>query len=173
MSRSARPPQTLNNKVQETSDSVSVSAKTLILLTSLTSLQIGIPMDRPSLTFPVFVTDGIGDMSMAEPIFQHLSQSAGRDVSLLAADHGPRSQPAQIFIPLPASRQGEVGVKAVSVGATVRVLRPGGDLSLGTVIRIQLLPRKNDLGTPMPGLEVELAGGERKFVPYTNIDLLH
>ena len=125
------------------------------------------------LAFPVIATDGIGDMPMAEPIFHHLSQSAGRDVSLLAADHGPRSQPVEIFIPLPAARQGEVRVNAVDVGSTVRVLRPGGDLSVGTVIRLQPLPHKNSLGTPLPGADVELNGGERKFVPYTNLELLH
>jgi hypothetical protein len=125
------------------------------------------------LTFPVIATDGIGNMPMAEPIFHYLDQSAGRDVSLLAADHGPRSQPAEIFIPLPAARQGEIRFKAVDVGSTVRILRPGGDFSVGTIIRLQPLPHKNSLGTPLPGADVELNGGERKFVPYTNLELLH
>ena len=125
------------------------------------------------LTFPVIATEGIGDMQMAQPIFHHLSQSEGRDVSLLAADHGPRSQPVEIIIPLPATRPGDVLPKAVDVGSMVRVLRPGGEPSIGTIVRLQHLPQKNTLGKPMPGADVEFNGGERKFVPYTNIELLH
>jgi hypothetical protein len=125
------------------------------------------------ITFPIVVTEGIGEMPMAEPIFHYLTQSQGRDVSLLAADHGPRSQPVEIFIPLPAKGQAEVSVKAVDVGSMVRILRPGGVPSIGTVVRLQLLPQKNNLGTPMPGADIELIGGEREFVPYTNLELLH
>jgi hypothetical protein len=124
------------------------------------------------LTYPVIATDGMGDMPMAEPVFHFLSQSKGREVTLLAADQGPRSQPAEIFLPLPAARQGETNVNGVGIGSKVRVLRPGSDLPVGIVIQIQSLPLKNSLGTPLPGADVELDGGERMFVPYTNLELL-
>ncbi len=124
------------------------------------------------LAYPVIVTDGIGDMPMAKPIFHFLSQSEGREVTLFAADHGPRSQPVEILLPLPAARLGEAKVNGVGVGSQVRVLRPGSDLPVGTVIQIQSQPRKNSLGTPLPGADVELNGGERLFVPYTNLELL-
>ena len=55
MSRSARPPQNLKNKVQKTNDSVGVSANTQHLQISLKSLQIGVPVDRPFRTFPVLL----------------------------------------------------------------------------------------------------------------------
>lgn len=125
------------------------------------------------LTYPVIVTECLGENPMAEPIFSFLSQSEEREVSLLAATYGRGAQPVEIFIPLPATIQGEAGVKTIAVGTKVRVLQPGGDKPVGTVVQLEPLPRKNSLGTPMPGALVKMSGGERSFVPYTNLELLH
>ncbi len=125
------------------------------------------------LSYPVFITDGIGTMPMNELFYDYLVGSEGREVSMLAADHGPQAQPAEIFLPLPATRKADRSTPTLSKGSTVRVLQPGGVSVLGLIGELHHRPHKNAFGSPMPGAEVELKGGERKFVPYTNLELLH
>jgi len=124
-------------------------------------------------SYPVFVTDGFGSLPMAEPIFHYLSKSEGREVSLLAADSGPRTQPAEIFVPLPSTTKVEGGLKTITEGSTVRVVQPGNNMAIGSVVKLYKLTRKNQLGTVIPGADVQLTGGETKFFPYTNLELLH
>jgi hypothetical protein len=125
------------------------------------------------LSFPIVVTEGIGTMSMAEPIYDYLSQSEGREASLLAADSGPRSQPAEIFIPLPATTKADERITTMTEGSTVRFVQPGKGTSIGKVVSLRRIPRNNGSGVPLPGADVQFSGGEISFIPYTNLELLH
>jgi hypothetical protein len=76
-----------------------------------------------SLSYPVFLTDGIGYQSMAEPIFQLLKQSEGREVSLFMRTPERRGSRPEIVIPLPATHVSE------QPGA------PGADVEVGQRVR--------------------------------------
>jgi hypothetical protein len=112
-------------------------------------------------------------MPMAEPIYHYLSKSEGREVSLLAADAGLKAQPAEIFIALPSSSKIEGGLRSISEGSTVRVVQPGDKIETGTVVKLYNLARKNELRMVIPGADIQLTGGEVKFFPYMNLELLH
>jgi hypothetical protein len=125
------------------------------------------------IVYPIFITDGIGTMPMNDLYYDYLVGSEGREVSLLAADKGPQAQKAEIFLPLPATRNADMRLPAIAKGSTVRVVQPGNGSVVGLVYDLHHRPQKNAFGSAMPGAEIELKNGERKFVPYTNLELLH
>lgn len=137
------------------------------------SLPAGLIPEVEKLAYPVFVTEGIGIIPMATPIFDLLRQSAGREVALLAASGGPRPQPAEIVIPLPTSGRVETSQEALTIGATVRVIDLQGQVNVGKVLRLHQQPLKHKLGYSLPGAEVVLANGDTMYVPYPNMEILH
>jgi hypothetical protein len=128
-----------------------------------------------NLSYPVFLTDGIGYQSMADPIFQLLQQSEDRELSLFKRIPGMRGSRPEIVIPLPNTQVPEQpktpGAK-VEVGQRVRVLRYEAGSPMGTVVALYSHPRLTAIGTRMSGADVELHNGEVVFVPYTNLDLI-
>lgn len=128
-----------------------------------------------SLSYPVVLTDGIGNQSMADPIFQLLRQSEDRETSLFRRVPGRRGSRPEIVIPLPTGavpEQSATAGAAVEVGQRVRVLRYKAGSPMGTIARLHSHPRLTEIGTRMPGADVELQNGEVVFVPYTNLDLI-
>jgi hypothetical protein len=125
------------------------------------------------LSFPILLTEGIGRRSMAEPIFELLQRSEGREVSLLAQSQAHRPQPAEIIIPVPASNplpQMELGDDALQVGSLVRVLGLGDETKIGRVSRLTIQPRRTPHGGLAAGADVVLVDGSAVFVPYANLD---
>ncbi len=128
-----------------------------------------------TLSYPVFLTDGIGYQSMADPIFQLLQQSEDRELSLFKRIPGMRGSRPEIVIPLPTTHvpeQQQSPQATVEVGQSVRVLRYEGGSPMGTVKALYSHPRLTAIGTRVPGADVELQNGEVVFVPYTNLDLI-
>ncbi|MCI0398646.1 MAG: hypothetical protein L0332_02235 [Chloroflexi bacterium] len=126
-------------------------------------------------SFPVIVTDAIGTQPMAEPVFQLLLQSEGREASLFATRTDQRRGRPEIIIPLPTAHsqdQPTSGGEPLAVGKKVRVLRAGSGPHIGKVVAVHTQPRHTPLGALLMGADVELANGEVVFVPYTNLDLL-
>lgn len=128
-----------------------------------------------SLSYPVFLTDGIGYQTMAEPIFQLLQQSEDRELTLFKRMPGIRGSRPEIVIPLPTahvSEQSSTPEASVEVGQRVRVLRYKTGSPMGTVVALHSHPRLTAIGTRMPGADVELQSGEVVFVPFTNLELI-
>jgi hypothetical protein len=128
-----------------------------------------------TLSYPVFLTDGIGYQSMADPIFQLLQQSEDRELSLFKRIPGMRGSRPEIVIPLPTahvSEQPSAPGASVEVGQRVRVLRYEAGSPMGIVVALYSHPRLTAIGTRVPGADVELQNGEVVFVPYTNLDLI-
>jgi hypothetical protein len=128
-----------------------------------------------SLSYPVFLTDGIGYQPMAEPIFQLLQQSENRELTLFKRVPGTRGSRPEIIIPLPmaqVSEQSSTPGATVEIGQRVRVLRYGTGSPMGTVVALYSHPRLTAIGTRAPGADVKLQNGEVVFVPYTNLDLI-
>lgn len=126
-------------------------------------------------SYPVAVTDGIGGLSMAEPIFELLRQSEGRQASILMADQEAHGQRTEIVIP-PAASGSRSRVQrpqgTLEVGSLVRVLRAGGSAKLGEVTRLYPEARKLSANTALPGASVRLKSGKQIYVPASNLDLI-
>jgi hypothetical protein len=127
-----------------------------------------------SFAFPVVVTDGIGDQSMTQPIFQLLQQAVGREVSLFgrAQDHGGNRP--EIIIPRPATPGVEPppSHKPLAVGQTVRLLRSPYNNQIGKVVRLYQRAKTTPIGTRAHGADVKLSDGHIVFVPYANLDAI-
>lgn len=126
------------------------------------------------LSYPVFLTEGIGYQTMADPIFRLLQQSEDRELSLFKRIPGMRGSRPEIIIPLPTSHVPEQTSPkaAVEVGQSVRVLRYEAGSPMGIVTALYSHPRQTAIGTHEPGADVALQNGEVVFVPYTNLDLI-
>lgn len=128
-----------------------------------------------SLSIPVVLTDGFGDVPMSAPLFRLLQDLEGREASLFARTPMPRPQPPAIMVPMPVESWSEVAAPSwqpLEVGAEVRLLRAGEWRHHGKVVRVHLAPRKTELGFWMPGADVQLSDGRQLFVPYTNLERL-
>jgi hypothetical protein len=131
-------------------------------------------MAAMGLSFPVVLTDGIGDRPMAEPIFRLLQQSEGREATLFSRDGGrPGSRP-EIVIPVPAPAEvdkGPAGQPLVS-GRQVRLLRAPYASQVGRVVALHDRPWPGPLGLRLAGADVQLADKQIVFVPYANLELI-
>lgn len=127
-----------------------------------------------TLSYPVFLTEGIGRQTMAGPIFQLLKQSEDRELSLFRRIPDMRGSRPEIIIPLPTSHvpEQQSPPATVEVGQSVRVLRYEGGSPMGIVTALYSHPRLTAIGTRVPGADVALQNGEVVFVPYTNLDLI-
>jgi hypothetical protein len=129
----------------------------------------------PEVSYPIAITDGVGGSSMAEPIFELLQQSEGRQASILAGRQGIGGQRTEIIIPLPASNAvGRVQRThgTPEVGSLVRVLRSGRSPVVGKVTRLYPEAKRLSGNVMMPGADVMSEGGKQFYVPYPNLDLI-
>lgn len=125
--------------------------------------------------FPIIVTDGIGKQVMAEPIFELLQQSEGRQASILSSCEKPRRQKSEIVIPLPTTHNMDQLKSAqitLAVGSQVRVWRTSDDAAMGRVARVYIQPRRTKVGALLPGADVEFSNGKVQFIPFRNLDLI-
>jgi hypothetical protein len=127
------------------------------------------------LGFPVFLSEGVGRRPMAEPIFELLQRSEGREVSLLASSSMHRPQRAEIIIPLPTTGQVqaiESDDLSLQTGSLVRVNGLKGGTAIGRVARTHSQPRRTAIGGLAAGADIVLSDGQALFVPYPNLDLI-
>lgn len=127
-----------------------------------------------TLPFPVIVTDGVGHRRMAEPIFDLLMESEGREVSLFGVREESRLQRPEIVIADSAAPKFDppVGDVPIAVGQTVRILRSPYSSQIGEVVKVFALAQQTAVGTKAHGANVKLRDGHVAFVPFTNLDIL-
>lgn len=123
---------------------------------------------------PLIVTDGVGRMGMAEPIFQLLQQADGRSASLFGKYKAIAGQRPEIILPQAAS----IGLDAATVkktiepGQMVRILGTEHAGKVGTVSHIYSRLQPLPTGLKVPGVDVALADGQVVFVPSANLDVI-
>jgi len=128
------------------------------------------------LPFPVVVTEGIGTVPMAEPIFHLLTTNDGREASISGRTRPrwPAVRP-EIVIPLPAETlppsQTEHGAP-LAVGTRVRVVQPPYLGAVGTVTALPTRARRTETGIEVHGAEVDLGQEAPVFVPLVNLEAL-
>jgi hypothetical protein len=123
--------------------------------------------------FPIFLTDGVGEQAMSEPVFQILQRADGKNASLLTSRNGAPGNRSEIIIPSTGTRSESANaLNALEVGDLVRVLRWNGGNMVGRVTKISVRPLFSSIGLHLPGAEIEFGSGERVFIPYNNLDLI-
>lgn len=127
-----------------------------------------------SVSFPVFITNGIGTQGMAQPIFDLLQKSEAREVALFMP---PRDQPgarSEIIIPLEVVSKDTLppADRPLAVDQIVRIVRPPYANQTGIVKQIFHKKQLTAIGTRVHGAEIRLADGTAVFVPITNLEAI-
>jgi len=126
--------------------------------------------------FPIIVTEGWGTIPMSPIIFDVLKSNDGREISLSGqVQAGWERVRPEVIVPLVAKEvppEDSVANLPLREGVTVRLLRQPYVGATGTVVAFPAVPRKLESGVTFRGAEVELAAGERVFVPFANLELI-
>jgi hypothetical protein len=125
----------------------------------------------------VIVTEGFGDIAMAERTFRLLHQHVGADAAVNGATQIRAGvMRPEIVIPLtsasaPATTQGAAG-GVLAAGASVRVIREPYFGRLGQVTSLPPEPRVLESESKARVVEVRLADGPTVIVPRANVELI-
>jgi hypothetical protein len=129
-----------------------------------------------SFPFPVIATEGVGQIPISSPIFEMLQANAGQEVSISAKTQLRWNviRP-EIIIPVstdetPVSEP--TGDVALKEGVRVRITRQPHLGAVGVVTAVPSKAQSLDFGARLRGAKVELAGGEKVFVPWANLELI-
>lgn len=127
-----------------------------------------------SVSFPVFITNGIGEQGMAQPIFNLLQKSEAREVALFTPPRDQSGARSEIIIPLEVvSKDRLLPVdRPLTVGQTVRINRPPNENQIGSVKQIFGRKQLTTIGTRVYGAEIKLADGTAVFVPIANLEAI-
>jgi hypothetical protein len=129
-----------------------------------------------ALSFPVVVTEGVGTIPMAEPLFRILTTNDGREAAIggeVRARWGVVRP--EVIIPLPASAQprGELELGAeLALGARVRILRAPYLGATGEVVGLPARARAIQTGGRVRGADVDIGQAAPVFVPVANLEIL-
>jgi hypothetical protein len=125
-------------------------------------------------SFPIILTDGIGNQGMATPIFQLLRESEKREATLFARPPDRSGRRPEIVIPLAASGATEPppSRQPLAIGQTVRVLRPPYASQVGKIVKLYTHLQPTPINTRSHGAKVKLTDGQVVFVPYANLDAI-
>lgn len=125
--------------------------------------------------FPILLTEGLGHITMAAPIFMLLRSNTGREVSISALTRNRWGvQRPEVLIPLPSDSKPEppaFGIPLV-VGVRVRVMRGPRQGKVGRVTALPELPQQIETGAKVHCAEVDLGGDDgRTLVPFANLEI--
>lgn len=128
-----------------------------------------------SLPFPVVITEGFGDLVMAEPIFRLLHRHQGREAVVVQRANSLGASFPEIFVSLPAEQDKIVETPLfapLAEGSRVHLLRPPYMGLTGQVASAPSMIR--DAGTSLSfwGVRIQLDDGRMVGVPITNLELL-
>lgn len=126
----------------------------------------------------VIITEGFGDIAMAERTFHLLSSLEGRAASVNGATQIRAGvlRP-EIVVPLPEAvadddTAARVGGGILEIGARVRVIRDPYFGELGVVSSLPAEPRLLESGSRARVLEVDCQSGRRVLVPRANVEIV-
>ena len=142
-----------------------------VILGSLPSSLVGF---LSSLSFPVMIMEGFGEVPMSRPLFSLLQQHAGREACMASGiPYGLRLLRPQVIIPFLRGEEAPRGEgPALKEGTLVRLVREPYLGKVGYVASLPLQKRRVEWGVEVEGVEVDLEEGKRVFVPLANLELL-
>jgi hypothetical protein len=125
--------------------------------------------------FPILLTEGLGHIAMAAPIFKLLKSNVGREASISALTRSRWGvQRPEILIPLPSDSKPEPPAFGIplALGVRVRVLRGPRQGKVGQVTALPELPQQIETGAKLHCAEVDLGGDDgRTLVPFANLEI--
>ncbi len=130
-----------------------------------------------ALAMPTLVTEGFGEHAMCAPIFDLLAARDGEEISLNTETRtrGGATRP-EAFIAAPVTSETPIVQPppplTAAIGAMVRLLASPLAGKIGKMVEVPTLPRSLESGAVAWGAEIELTGGERVFVPWSNLELI-
>jgi hypothetical protein len=126
--------------------------------------------------FPIILTEGLGRVPIAAPIFKLLKSNAGREVSISAVTRTRWGmQRPEILIPLPADTRSEPPAfgMPLALGGRVRVLRGSRRGKVGQVTALLERAQEIETGAKVLCAEIDLGGDEgRVLVPFANLEIM-
>lgn len=124
-----------------------------------------------AVSFPVLITDGIGQQRMAAPIFQLFLQAEKQEATLFG--QSDRTRRPEIIIPQSGTSTAPArGTEPLTVGQAVRILRAPHSNEVGEIVRLYERTRTTAVLSPTHGADVQLPDGNITFVPFANLDTL-
>lgn len=134
-----------------------------------------IPVAR-RLPYPVVVMEGFGKLPLCQPIFQLLTNNAGRDVALEARPSEPHAaQRPEVIIPLPSSREADLPDEVIPMapGLRVRALSGPQKGEVGVVREIMDKAFGYPSGILARSAIVDVEGSGPMALPLANLEVLH
>lgn len=127
-----------------------------------------------SLSFPVMITEGFGEVQISRPLFSLFQQHAGREATILSGlPYEARPLRPQVIIPFLRGEEAPSGEgPRFEEGTLVRLVREPYLGKVGYVAGLPPQKRRVEWGVQVEGVEVDLEEGERVFVPVANLELL-
>jgi hypothetical protein len=124
----------------------------------------------------IIITEGFGDIAMAERTFRLLGDHEGRD----AAVNGATQIRAGVMRPevlIPLADHGGVAERSsadgrLEIGMPVRIIRDPYFGLIGSVAALPPEPQTLESGSRARVLEVRFAGGEAVIIPRANVELI-
>ncbi len=133
-------------------------------------------LQEASFLFPVIATEGVGQIPISSPVFEMLQAHEGQEVSISAKTRRRWNvMRPEIVIPVSADKAPvpePTSDAALKEGVRVRIARQPHLGAVGVVTAVPAQARSLDSGARLRGAEVELAGGEKLFVPWANLELI-
>jgi hypothetical protein len=129
-----------------------------------------------SLSFPIMITEGFGNLPMSEKVFSLLHSNMGRE-AILTADTQMRwgAERPEVLIPLRSEEAvlpEQPTLEPLQVGQQVRVARAPYLGALGTVTDLPVVPQTVESGARLPVAAVALEDEETIVVPLANLELI-
>jgi hypothetical protein len=137
------------------------------------SIPAGLRSTVARLDLPLVLTEGVGRIPMAEPIFRMLRIYNGRPAVISGTPDDEKG--SEVIVPLRTEEEPPTLTalsRPLEVGARVRLTRPPYLGLLGEVASLPESPRETSIGTRVEGAMVELASGRQVFVPFVNMERL-
>lgn len=127
------------------------------------------------LRLPVIVTEGMGHIPMAEPVFELLRSCHSRPAVLCGSPDQSATAP-ELIVPIPGSTPVSINalavVRPIEMSARVRLTRAPYVGMVGQVVALPSTPQQTPIGTYAEGAMVRLPEGRRVFVPFVNLEPL-
>ncbi|MGD8969634.1 MAG: hypothetical protein PVI07_19175 [Anaerolineae bacterium] len=128
------------------------------------------------LSFPLIVTEGIGDVAMIRKIFRLLKENEGEEASVSGRVTSRwDGQRPEIIIPKPDTRAPEKEAErggGITVGTQVRVVRAPHMGTVGTVVGLPWYARRIETGARARCADVDIGQDEPVSIPLVNLDVV-
>ena len=122
---------------------------------------------------PIVITEGMGQIPMAEPVFDLLHSHHGR-LAVISGSMAKESSGPEIIVPqhVDTKTTSLAVARPIERGVRVRLTRAPYMGIMGQVEQVSGTPQDTAIGTQAQGAMVRLPDGHTVFVPYVNMEAL-